>query len=108
YTMKKGLVEITGDMPLTFNLFWLLTFPLTALVAFPALRPLRCSWSTALCGAVLFSLAPYHFRNGVAHENLAFYVGVPCIVLLCMKILGPDSALPRVSELRHRVGWRRP
>ena len=72
YTIKKAIVDTTGDVPLTFNLFWLLTFPLTALlIAFPVLRSLRCSWATALVGAVLFSLAPYHFRNGAAHENLA-------------------------------------
>ena len=107
YTIKKSLVDATGDVPLTFNLFWLLTFPLTALAAFPALRSLRCSRATALVGSVLFSLAPYHFRNGVAHENLAFYVGVPVAVLMCVKVLGPDSALPSVAELRHRAAWRR-
>ena len=52
---------------------------------------------------MLFSLAPYHFRNGAAHENLAFYVGVPVIVLICVKVLGPDSALPSVAALRHRA-----
>ena len=107
YTIKKGIVEVTNDVPLTFNLFWLLTFPMTAFVAFPALRSLRTSWSAALVGAVLFSLAPYHFRNGAGHENLAFYVGVPTIVLLCMKVLGPDSALPGLADLRHRHGWWR-
>jgi len=107
YTVKKALVDSTGDVPLTLNLFWLLTFPLTAIAAFPALRSLRCSWSTAVVGAVLFSLAPYHFRNGAAHENLAFYVGVPVIVLLCTRILGADSALPSVTELRHRAAWWR-
>jgi hypothetical protein len=107
YTMKKAIVETTGDVPLTLNLFWLLTFPLAALAAFPALRALRCSWASAVIGAVLFSLAPYHFRNGVAHENLAFYVGIPTIVLLCVKMLGPDSTLPSLAELRHRAGWRR-
>ena len=105
YTVKKALVDTTGDVPLTFNLFWLLTFPLTALAAFPALRALRCSWASAIAGAVLFSLAPYHFRNGAAHENLAFYVGVPVIVLLAARILGPDAALPSVAELRHRKAW---
>jgi len=105
YTIKKAVVETTGNVPLTFNLFWLLTFPLAALAAFPALRSLRCSWSSALVGAVLFSLAPYHFRNGVGHENLAFYVGVPVIVILCTRILGPDSALPAFTDLRHRSTW---
>ena len=107
YTIKKGIVDTTNDVPLTFNLFWLLTFPLTALVAFPVLRALRCSWATALAGAVLFSLAPYHFRNGAGHENLAFYVGVPVIVLLCMKVLGPDSGLPSLHELRRPASWWR-
>ena len=105
YTIKKAIVETTGDVPLTLNLFWLLTFPLAALAAFPALRSLRCSWGTSLVGAVLFSVAPYHFRNGVGHENLAFYVGIPVIVVLCARILGPDSALPAVGELRHRHSW---
>jgi hypothetical protein len=107
YVIKKGLVTPTGNVALTFNLFWLLTFPLTALVAFPVLRSLRCSWTTALAGAVVFSLAPYHFRNGAAHENLAFYVGIPVIVLACMRVLGPDAAIPSPAELRHRRGWRR-
>ena len=107
YTIKKGIVEVTNDVPLTFNLFWLLTFPMTAFAAFPALRSLRVSWSAALAGAILFSLAPYHFRNGAGHENLAFYVGVPTIVLLCMKILGPDAAMAGWRDLRHRAGWWR-
>ncbi len=107
YTIKKGILAVTDDVPLTFNLFWLLTFPLTALAAFPALRALRVSWAAAVVGAVLFSLAPYHFRNGAGHQNLAFYVGIPTIVLICMKILGPDGALPTLSDLRHRSGWRR-
>jgi hypothetical protein len=107
YTIKKGMVDVTGDVPLTFNLFWLLTFPLTALIAFPALRSLRVSWSAALVGAVLFSLAPYHFRNGAGHENLAFYVGVPIVVLVCMRVLGPDGALPAPGDLRHWAAWWR-
>jgi hypothetical protein len=107
YVVKKGLVDATGNVALTFNLFWLLTFPLTALVAFPVLRSLRCSWTTALVGAVLFSLAPYHFRNGAAHENLAFYVGIPVIVLACARVLGPDGALPRLRDLHTRHAWRR-
>ncbi len=107
YTIKKGIVDVTGDVPLTFNLFWLLTFPLTALVAFPVLRKLRVSWSAAVVGATLFSLAPYHFRNGAGHENLAFYVGIPIVVLLCLRVLGPDGDLPSPAALRHRAGWWR-
>ena len=41
------------------------------------------------------------------HENLAFYVGVPVIVLICAKIFGPASSLPSLTELRHRTAWHR-
>ena len=35
YTIKKAIVDVTDDVPLTLNLFWLLTFPLVALVRGP-------------------------------------------------------------------------
>ncbi len=107
YTIKKGIVDVTDDVPLTFNLFWLLTFPLTALAAFPVLRKLRVSWSAAVVGATLFSLAPYHFRNGAGHENLAFYVSIPIVVLLCLRVLGPDGDLPGPAAFRRRATWWR-
>src|SRR5262249_40369733 len=87
YVIKKALVDVTGSVPVTDNLFWLLTFPLTAIAAYPVLRWLRCSHMSALLAAVLFALTPYHFRNGMGHENLAFYVAVPLIVLLCVQVL---------------------
>ncbi|MCU1429330.1 MAG: hypothetical protein JWL83_3330 [Actinomycetia bacterium] len=88
YTVKKGILGLTGNnVPLTDNLFWLLTFPLTAAVAYPVMRALRCSHASSVAGAVLFSLSPYHFRNGIGHENLAFYVGVPITVWLCVRLM---------------------
>ena len=41
YTIKKAIVDVTDDVPLTLNLFWLLTFPLVALVRRP--RPARAA-----------------------------------------------------------------
>ena len=62
---QEGDRRDTGDVPLTLNLFWLLTFPLAALVAFPALRVVAVLVVDRRSSArVLFSLAPYHFRNG--------------------------------------------
>jgi hypothetical protein len=107
YTIKKVIVDVTGDAPLTLNLFWLLTFPFVALIAYPSLRALRASPGAALVGAVLYALAPYHFRNGTAHSNLAFYVAVPVVVLACARILVPRGAFPTLRALRHRDGWRR-
>lgn len=106
YGIKKVLVDTTGDVPLTLNLFWLLTFPLVALIAYPSFRSLRASPATALVGAVLYALAPYHFRNGVAHSNLAFYLAVPVIVIACVRVLAPPGVCPGLRDLRHRRGWR--
>jgi hypothetical protein len=106
YTIKKGLLGVTGNVPVTDNLFWLLTFPLTAIAAYPVLRILRCSFGSALVGAVLFSLAPYHFRSGLGHENLAFYVAVPFAVLFCTQVLdthAPLRADALVARLRARL-----
>ncbi len=106
YGMKKVLVDATGDVPLTLNLFWLLTFPLVAAIAYPSFRSLRASPATALVGSVLYALAPYHFRNGVAHSNLAFYAAVPVIVVACMRVLAPPGVCPGWRDLRRRRGWR--
>lgn len=106
YGLKKVIVDTTGNVPLTLNLFWLLTFPLVALIAYPSFRALRASPATALVGAVLYALAPYHFRNGTAHSNLAFYAAVPVIVIACMRLLAPPGVCPGIHDLRHRTGWR--
>ena len=99
YVIKRGLAVFTADPYLIMNVFWLLTFPIVAATAYPALRLLRASLRTALVGAVLYSLAPYHFRNGVGHENLAFYAAIPFAVVLCVQLLGA-----RPPGFRLRVG----
>jgi phosphoglycerol transferase len=107
YTVKKGLLAATDSVPVTDNLFWLLTFPLTAIAAYPVLRLLRCSFGSALVASVLFALAPYHFRNGMGHENLAFYVSVPFVVLFSAQVLdtrAPVRADALAVRLRARFG----
>jgi hypothetical protein len=56
----------TDDPALVMNLFFLLTFPLTALTAFIVLRRLPVSRGIAVVVALLFSLLPYHFMRGTA------------------------------------------
>ena len=93
--IKWGLTQVFHDPFLVMNLFWLATFPLVAAASYPALRLLRLGPALSLLGAVVYALAPYHFRNGVGHENLAFYVCIPYIVVLCVRLLGPSPPLWR-------------
>jgi hypothetical protein len=113
YGFKKAILAATGNnVALTVNLFWLLTFPLTAAVAYPVMRALRVSHTSSLVAAVLFALSPYHFRNSIGHENLAFYVSAPLTVLLCVRLMDArprprapastdgKSAMTRLAALR--------
>ncbi len=115
YVIKKGIATTTDDPYVVMNVFWLLTFPMVGAAAYPAARLLGCRRGSALAGSVLFAMAPYHLRNGVGHENLAFFVAIPFAVLLLVRLLGPappiiaardaDGARHAAAPARARV-WR--
>jgi hypothetical protein len=80
----------TGDPALVLNLFFLLTFPLTALTAYIALRLVPVSHGIALVVSVLFALLPYHFMRGEAHIFLAAYYAVPLGAYLAIAVFRGD------------------
>jgi hypothetical protein len=81
----------TDDPALVMNLFFLLTFPLTALTAFIVLRRLPVSRGIALVVALLFALLPYHFMRGEAHLFLAAYYAVPLGAYLAIAVFRGDA-----------------
>jgi hypothetical protein len=66
----------TDDPALVLNLFFLLTFPLTALTSYLVLRRLPVSRGIAFVISVLFALLPYHFMRGEAHVFLGAYLTI--------------------------------
>jgi hypothetical protein len=80
-----------GNPALVMNLFFLLTFPLTALTAFMVLRRLPASRGVSLVLAVLFALLPYHFMRGEAHVFLAAYYCVPLGAYLAIAVFRGDA-----------------
>jgi phosphoglycerol transferase len=79
------------------NVFFLLTFPLTAAVAVLVLRRLGISRLAAAVGGVLYAFLPFHFLRGEQHLFLASYWTVPIGCYLALSVL---SGRPRFGSRR--------
>jgi hypothetical protein len=77
----------TDNPALLMNVFFLLTFPVTALAAYLVLRRLAIGREVALVIAVLYTLLPYHFSRGETHLFLAAYYAVPLGAYLVLSVL---------------------
>jgi phosphoglycerol transferase len=74
--------KLTGDPFLAVNLFYLATFPLTALIFYFTARSLRVNSWTACSLGIVFSVIPYHFyRFDQGHISLAAYFMIPLGIL---------------------------
>ncbi len=80
----KALGVFSHDAALVMNVYFLLCFPVIAVVTYLVLRRLEISASVAVVIAVLFTLLPAHFDNGEIHIFLGAYFTVPisCYLVL--------------------------
>jgi hypothetical protein len=92
----KGFGLFTHDPALVMNLFFLLTFPLTGVVAFLVLRAFGASRGSALVCAVLYALLPFHFERD-EHIFFASYYTVPLGCYLALSVLGGRTLVSRAS-----------
>jgi len=82
----KLISLFTGDYAATMNLFLIITYPLTSLIAFYALMKLDLSRTASFAGAVLYAFIPYHYLKGQTHIFLATYFMLPLALLVIMRI----------------------
>ena len=101
----KLLVIALGNPIAAVNVFFLLTFPLTALASFIVMRRVQVSRGVAAACSVLFALLPYHFQRGEAHAFLSAYYVVPLIAYLLLGVFGSYSLFDSAGESVSR--WRR-
>ena len=80
----KGISLATHDYALTMNLFYLLSFPLTAVSAVFVLRWFGLSGPAALVSGLLFAFLPYHIGRGRYHLLLAAYYTIPWVVMVML------------------------
>jgi len=75
------LSKIVAPVVLLFNLYFLLTFPLTTLTAMIVFRHLRLTLPAAAVGGMLYAFLPYHYQRWENHYFLAAYWTVPLSLL---------------------------
>lgn len=91
----RGLGAFSQNPAWVLNVFFMLTFPLTAGSAYAALRLLRVSVGAALVCGVIFALLPYHFYRGESQVLLSAYYGVPLGALLFLRVWGERGLFAR-------------
>ncbi|HVA49415.1 MAG TPA: hypothetical protein VNH11_23820 [Pirellulales bacterium] len=84
FLLLKALVSATHDVSFTFNVYYLLGFPLIALSTLFVLRRFGTSRLAALSGSLWFSFLPYHFVHGQHHLFLASYFVLPLAVMMIL------------------------
>lgn len=81
----------TSNPAVVANIFFLLSFPVTALTSLWVFRRLGLSTTVAVFCAVLYALAPYHFFRGELHLFLQGYYGLPFGIYIAVKTLTGQS-----------------
>jgi hypothetical protein len=105
FVLLRVLTLFTSDPDVALNVFYLLTFPLIALVTYGVLRR-RVGSGPAFVAAVLYTLLPYHFDRGESHLFLAAYWAVPLACHLILVLLTGEPAFERrARDARGLLGW---
>lgn len=86
FLIIKFLSLFSTHWPFIYNLFFLLTFPLSTVTALFVLKRFGLSYPLSLTASLLFSLLPYHFIRGEQHLFLSSYFMVPLAIWLAILI----------------------
>jgi hypothetical protein len=107
----KALGIFSSNPAWVLNVFFLLTFPLTAVSAYMALRALGASTGAAVVCATIFALLPYHFYRAESQVLLSAYYSVPLGALLFLRLWQEPGLLARrdgVEGSTSMLGWLSP
>lgn len=104
------LSKAVSDVLVLYNLYFLLTFPLTVLTAMLAFRHLGLTLPAAAVGGLLYTFLPYHYQRWENHYFLAAYWMVPLSVLPAFAVCRGDLPFfrrePDGSYRRRVWAWR--
>jgi hypothetical protein len=103
----KTLGIFSSNPAWVLNVFFLLTFPLTAVSAYLALRALGASTGAAIVCATLFALLPYHFYRAESQVLLSAYYSVPLGALLFLRLWQGPGLFARRGRSEGEVGETR-
>lgn len=92
------LARFIPDVVVVFNVYFLLTYPLTALTGMLVFRWLRLTLPAAAVGGLLYAFLPYHYLRFEHHYFLAAYWLVPVSMVPMFQLLRGEH--PLVGRLR--------
>lgn len=80
-----GLIgQIVPDPVVVFNLFYLLTYPLTTVITMFVFRSFGLSLPAAATGGILYAFQPYHYLRGEIHYFLSAYYIIPLTMMVAL------------------------
>ncbi len=91
----KMLSFIFKEPILSLNIYYLLTYPLSAVTALFVFRRFGMPRAPAIVASLLFAFLPYHLNRGVSHLFLASYFLVPLVVMICLRLYTDGEVLFR-------------
>lgn len=97
----RVLLWLVADWAVTLNLFYVLTFFLTAWTGYWAGRKVGLHRHWAVTVAVLYAFLPYHFLRGQGHLFLAAYFTVPPMMVVCLWLA--TGKFRRFSQQKVRI-----
>lgn len=98
FAVMKAIGFLTSDAGLVLNIYFLLGFPLVALVTFLVLRHFGVSRATGIVCATLFCLLPDHFLRGEAHLTLSSYYVIPVAGYLMLAVMGGNPLFAKRTD----------
>jgi phosphoglycerol transferase len=91
----KLMSAFVHDWALTFNLYFLLGFPLIAVSALAVFRHFGVSRSAAIAASILYAFLPSRLIKGEAHLFLDTFFQVPLAIMLVLWVSGGAPPLVR-------------
>lgn len=78
--------SLTGNAFIGMNLLLFLSFPITAMLTYVAIRLVGLSGPLAIALAVTFTFIPFHFGRGLGHAYLALLISLVTGVILALLV----------------------
>ena len=107
-TLILIIVKILGlvfhNYAISLNLFYLLTFPLTALTSLYVFRTLKISVVPSIVGSLVYTFIPFHFLRGEVHIFYSAYFFIPLIVLVIIWIYLGKNILINAETKKIELG----
>ena len=79
FFILRGIGLFTTDVALASNIFWVITYILTAVTSYLFLRRVRCSYFVSIFGATVYNFLPHHyFRYDHIWLMGCFFIPLAC------------------------------